>query len=365
MAVNRREMCTLNGANDARKRLRLVVPDCYGPAPSMLRLARTRRVSSLIAALVALTLGTALPLSSADAKPSSSKKGKKSKKKKGGSMDDTAGSDIQSDGLAPGSKDSAAATPEPEPTQIPKKPKPEPIVLEETPEPEPKEPEPTGPESVRKNWFSFSVQKDVLSFGSQKGVCPAADEFGNLSAGAAHYSCRDVTGVYEGRVYSLAGNEIKGGLALATTRVLVGYDRLLIERLTLGVRVGYIFGLAPSVRDVKRAFPWHFELRSALFFGAAPFETKSLRPYVTLGVGVGEIDGHVSVEYYENNIQYQQNKIGRLDVWRRTGIGFGAGGLGLQYPIGPFAVNAEVRALLMLGDPGVGMAGALGLAYGF
>jgi hypothetical protein len=329
----------------------------------MLRLARTRRVSSLIAAVLALALGTALPLSSADAKPTSSKKGKKSKKK-GGSMDDTAGSDIQADGLAPGSKDSAAAEPEPEPTQIPKKPQPEPVVLEETPEPEPEEPEPTGPESVRKNWFSFSVQKDVLSFGSQKSVCPAADEFGNLSPGAPQYSCRDVTGEYQGRVYSLAGNEIKGGFALATTRVLVGYDRLLIERLTLGARVGYIFGLAPSLRDVTRSFPWHFELRSALFFGSAPFERKSLRPYVTLGVGIGEVDGQVSVEFYENNIDYQKGDIGRLDVWRRTGIGFGAGGLGLQYPIGPFAVNAEVRALLMLGDPGLGLAGALGLAYG-
>jgi hypothetical protein len=139
---------------------------------------------------------------------------------------------------------------------------------------------------------------------------------------------------------------------------LVGYDRLLIERLTLGARVGYIFGLAPSLRDVTRSFPWHFELRSALFFGSAPFERKSLRPYVTLGVGIGEVDGHVSVEYYENNIAYQRGQIGRLDVWRRTGIGFGAGGFGVQYPIGPLAVNAEVRGLLMLGDS------ALGLAYG-
>lgn len=332
----------------------------------MLRLARTRRVSSVIAALVALAFGTALPLSSADAKPTSSKKGKKSKKK-GGSMDDTAGSDIQPDGLAPGSKDSAAETPEPEPTQIPKKPKAEEVVLEETPEEpvEPEEPEPTGPESVRKNWFSFSVQKDVLAFGSQKGVCPAADEFGNVNAGAPQYSCRDVTGEYEGLIYSRAGNEISGGLALTTTRVLVGYDRLLIERLTLGARVGFIFGLAPSLRDVTPSFPWHFELRSSLFFGAAPFERKSLRPYVTLGVGIGQVDGHVSVEYYEHNIDYQRKKIGRLDVWRRTGIGFGAGGFGVQYPIGPLAVNAEVRGLLMLGDPGVGMAGALGVGYGF
>lgn len=330
----------------------------------MLGLARTRRVSSLIAALVVLALGTALPLSSADAKPSSSKKGKKSKKK-GGSMDDTAGSDVQADGLAPGSKDSSASTPDDEPTQIPKKPQPEPVVLEEEPEPPPPaEPEPTGPESIRKNWFSFSVQKDVLAFGSTSSVCPAADEFGNLTPGTAHYSCRDVTGEYQGRVYSRAGNELKGGLAFATTRVLVGYDRVLMERLTLGARVGFIFGLAPSLRDVTRSFPWHFELRSAFYFGSAPFERKSFRPYVTLGVGVGEVDGHVTVEYYENSIDYQRGRIDRLDVWRRAGIGFGAGGLGVQYPIGPMAINAEVRGLLMLGTPGVGMAGALGLAYG-
>ena len=335
----------------------------------MLGLARTRRVSSLIAALVALSLGTALPLSSADAKPGSARKGKKSKKK-GGSMDDNAGRDVDEGGLAPGSTDSKAAAPEDVPKPQPKKPKPgEEVVLEETPAEavvleEEAPPEPTGPESIRKNWFSFSVQKEALSFGSQKGVCPAADEFGNLAEGAAHYSCRDVTGVYQGRVYSLAGNEIKGGFAFATTRVLVGYDRVLMERLTLGTRVGYIFGLAPSLRHVKRSFPWHFELRSSFFFGAAPFERKSFRPYATLGVGIGEVDGNVSVEYYENNVGYQRGDIGKLDVWRRTGIGFGAAGLGVQYPIGPLAVNAEFRGLLMLGTPGMGLAGSLGIAYG-
>ena len=311
-------------------------------------------------------------------KDSSSQKGKKGKAGKG-SMDETAG---QSDGdLAPGSDDAKAKKPPSEPADSKKDtkkselepapaapdpvtdPAPEPAAeAAPTPPPEP-EPEPQGPR-VQKNWFTLGVQQEMLLYTPVSGVCDSEDVNGTDYPGHPQYSCRDANGIYDGDVYSGAGNEIQGGLGLATTRILVGFDRVLIDRMTIGGRIGYAFGGAPTVVGSGTFNPFHAELRSAFFFGQKPFERMSFRPYASLGVGVGEVDGKVSVDFFVDKPGYDQGERGQLDAWRKTGIGFAALGFGAGYPVGPLMPTLELRGLMMFGEPAFAMALAGNIAYG-
>jgi hypothetical protein len=144
----------------------------------------------------------------------------------------------------------------------------------------------------------------------------------------------------------------------------VGYDRVFIERLTVGGRVGFAFGGTPTVVGGGTFNPVHAELRSSFFFGNQPFERQGFRPYASLGVGVGEIDGKVSVDFFIDEEGYQEGERGQLDVWRQTGIAFGALGFGVGYPIGPIMPTIELRGIVMFGEPAFAMGFAGNIAYG-
>lgn len=321
-------------------------------------------------------LGTSTVVEAKSKKKDTSSQKKKGKSK-GGSMDDSAG---QSDGdLAPGSDDSKAKAPPPSSSSKDKKadaaaeaapaepdplaaPPAEPPKEDKPAEPAP-EPEPEGPH-VLKNWISFGVQQDALFFTPVSGVCDAMDADGDEVPGHPQYSCRDKDGVYDGNVYSGSGNEIQGGLGLATTRIYVGYDRVFIDRLTIGGRLGYAFGGAPTVVGGGKFNPLHAELRSSFFFGDKPFERMGFRPYASLGVGIGEIDGKVSVDFFVDKEGYDAGERGQLDAWRITGTAFGALGLGVGYPIGPLMPTLELRGIMMFGEPAAAMALAGNIAYG-
>ena len=319
----------------------------------------------------------------ADAKPkkkdTSGQKGKKGKAGKG-SMDEGAG---ESDsGLAPGSDDAKAKAssskdtskdtkdtkatekeappPEPDPaaeatTEAPKE--------EPAPAPAEPEPEPTGPK-VRKNWFTLGVQQEFLFYTPVSGVCDSTDADGDKTPGNPQYSCRDGDGLYEGDVYSGSGNEIQSGIGIATTRILVGYDRVFIDRLTIGGRVGFAFNGAPTVPGGGTFNPFHAELKSAFFFGQKPFERNGIRPYASLAVGVGEVDGKVSVDFFVDREGYEQGERGHLDAWRKTGIAFGALGFGIGYPIGPIMPSLELRGLMMFGESAFALGLCGNIAYG-
>jgi hypothetical protein len=336
---------------------------------------------TLIGAAALLPLASS---SAAEAKPKkddsaeSGKKGKGKKGKKGkagkGSMDESAG-ESDSGGLAPGSDDAKAKKPvskEPEPATDPA-PVSEPTTdaLAEAPAevntpasaPEP-EPAPE-PSRIKQNWVSLSVQQDALFFTPISGVCKAADEEGNITNQTApQYSCRDGNGLYDEPVFSGAGNQIQSGMGLATTRILIGYDRVFIERLTIGGRLGYAFGGAPTVVGGGVFIPWHAELKSKFYFGDKPFERMSFRPFASLGVGIGEVDAKVSVDFFRSKEGFDAGRRGNLDVWRKTGTAFGAVGLGAAYPVGPVAPFLEARGIMMFGESAFAIALAGGVAYG-
>ena len=291
------------------------------------------------------------------------KKSKKQPKKTGPSMDDNAGKDDVG-GTAPGTTDSKSSEVEVV-DQTPKKkgPEPEPVVLEEEDAP-PENPNPEPPPPYSLNWLSLMLQQDFLVYGDTKDVCPSADQNGKEYLGQPGYSCRDAEGVYKGDVYHGAGNEVHGGFGLATLRINIGYDRVLASRLMLGARFGVLLLKAPAVTGSKAPKPIGGEARVAYYFGDNPFERKGLRPFTSFAVGFAEVDGKVSVVYYKNHIDYQNNKQGRLDVWRTTGPGFVALSGGASLPLGDFMLSGEIRLQAMLGTFAFSPALAVTLGYG-
>jgi hypothetical protein len=204
------------------------------------------------------------------------------------------------------------------------------------------------------NWLSLSFQQDFLSYSETTGVC----------SGAAQYQCFLQGESYTGPIYQGSGDQLAGGLGVATRRVLLGYERRFGENLTAGVRLGFAFGGSPkaTTEGASAFLPIHAELRGSYWFGKEPFESDGLRPFAGLAAGVAEVDGHVAVEYFEDEAGYTAGSKGTLDAWRHTG-GFIVGvHAGLAYAVKPnHALMLELRLLQMLGDTAIG--GALNIGY--
>jgi hypothetical protein len=339
----------------------------------MLRLARTTRALRWLALPLALSFTHVVVERSAGATTTTTKKTKKSKKKQptGGSMDDNAGKDSDVGGTAPGTTDSKSTVPDEDAQpDLQKKPKPdetqaENVKLEEvddTPA-EVKESGPPSPFSL--NWITINVQQNLLIYGNVGGVCPSADANGHEYQGAAGYSCRDAGGLHRGDVYASAGNQVHGGLGLADLRFTLGYDRVFGQNFTLGLRAGFAILQSPAVTGTQAPMPVHGEARFAYFFGESPFMNRGLRPFVAASAGLAEIDGKVSVVYYENHVAYENNQQGTLEVWRKTGPWFVSADAGLSYPFGDFAVNLDLRMSVLFPYVGFAPGAILGLGYGF
>jgi len=79
---------------------------------------------------------------------------------------------------------------------------------------------------------------------------------------------------------------------------------------------------------------------------------------------LGEVDGHVTVEYYVNQAGYDANAKGKLDAWRKTGnaiIGL-HGGVAYAFTKQQ-QLFLELRLLQLLGATALG--GAINIGYGF
>lgn len=228
-------------------------------------------------------------------------------------------------------------------------------------EPDGEAEEPKAPAKARskkKTFLSLGVQQDFLYLPGDTGVCDADVEI---------YDCFDPRGSeYEAQIFDGAGNEVQSGLALSTTRLLVGYERQVGGSALVGVRLGYAFGGGPTPRTGSAFLPWHAELRGAYFFGSRPFERRSLRPNLSLGMGLAEMTSRVAVDYWESEQSHADGaEAGTLDSWRRSGKFFIAPGFGTMIPLGSRgALTVDLRAMLLFGKSATGMALGLGYALG-
>ena len=222
--------------------------------------------------------------------------------------------------------------------------------LEEEPEKEAD----SGPSKGSKNWLSLHFQQDLLLYSAQDQVCGSGG-----ASGADNYSCFQNDVPFTGTIAPGPGNHVSGGLGRATSRLLIGFDRLLSSNLSLGLRLGYAFGGRPPGAD--KFFPFHAELRLNYWFGSAPFESSGLRPYLSLSGGMAEVDGKVPVEYYDTAGAKRT-----VDAWRKTGKTFAGLAFGVMVPFaGDNGIVPELRALQMFGASGTVFDVSIGYARGF
>jgi hypothetical protein len=207
------------------------------------------------------------------------------------------------------------------------------------------------------NWLSISFQQDLLSYKDTTGVC----------TGAAQYQCFLEGKSYGDPIYRGSGDQLGGGVGFATKRVLVGYERVLAENITLGAKLGFAFGGSPKATTGQgSAFvPFHAEVRGSYWFGKSPFATDGLRGYAGVAAGLMEIDGHVTVDFYQDAAGFNARSKGKLDAWRKTGNGFAGLHAGVAYGFSKqHQLFLELRVLQMLGATALGGALNIGYAYG-
>jgi len=231
----------------------------------------------------------------------------------------------------------------------------------------PEEPdEEAGPDLGTVNWLSAGLQQDFLMFSGEAGVC-GPERPAELSCFRAGDQFRDPT------VEFTAGDEgeIAGGFRPATTRLLIGYDRVFFPNITIGVRLGYAIGGGPAEPGGAAFVPFHAELRGAYWFG--PLEVGKVRPYATIGGGLAQVDSSVTTELVDQSPQGQialddnnQPRASRVTVWKKTGTTFGALGAGAMYPLNrESGITAELKGVVLFPSSGMSVSLQAGYSYGF
>jgi tetratricopeptide (TPR) repeat protein len=220
----------------------------------------------------------------------------------------------------------------------------------------PKEPE-KPKEPAKKNWVTIAFSPDV-SLVAGTNVCSKDSRQND------HYVCihQDPDGTpYTGTPTKDNADNINAGLALATLRVTLGYDRLLANNVTLGARVGFAFNGASG--GGSSFLPLHLEGRLGLWPGHEPFVGSGVRPYFTISGGLAQVDTKVDVQVLEDGVKcgaknpsstnspctlpvgMPEKRQQTLTVYRQAGLGFASGGFGVQFaPTAKVALFLAVRA---------------------
>jgi hypothetical protein len=202
---------------------------------------------------------------------------------------------------------------------------------------------PAAPRAVL-DWIGLHLEPDWAMY-SGSDVCGQATQRGG------EYGCfRDDDKQYHGNPNPTKDNSVDSGARYAGARVLVSYDRVLIDNVTLGVRLGWAFRGGPNFDEGSKFKPFHFEVRAAYWFGDRPFSSSGLRPFVFLAGGMAQFDSKMSVPLRESEpcsnysgalcpvyqgadiIQYNPQSQ-TATGWHRSGSSFLGGGLGAMYAI--------------------------------
>ena len=184
------------------------------------------------------------------------------------------------------------------------------------------QPPPAAPEPVKRkyNWFSLGFQQDFVFHSKTADACASGSQY-------SCYAANNVREIANPGSYVPGGNQVgAAGFQPGTLRILVGYDRVLGQRFTVGARLGSVLtGKAPIFTGERAFMYFHGEARAAAWLGPDPFGTSKLRPYVFLAGGVAETDSKVSVQVEPNN----PPNLYTFHAWKRSGDGFVGGGLGI------------------------------------
>jgi hypothetical protein len=181
---------------------------------------------------------------------------------------------------------------------------------------------PTAP--YKKNWLGIHIAQDIAFVGGYN-VC---DPF--LGQASDNYAC-----FYQGTTDEPffhtpypPRDGINNGAVLATTRILLSYDRAFTSRITVGGRLGFAFrggppaGQSPANGAKDPAahakgtggtpfLPLHIEVRGQFWF--LPLTAKLFRAYGLVGGGMAQVDAKVKINEYDCEMAGKDPNTG-LDV---------------------------------------------------
>ncbi len=236
-------------------------------------------------------------------------------------------------------------------------------------------PEPDSPS--KKNWITVAFSPDV-SLVSGEGVCSAAGQSED------HFACfREDGSRYVGTPATGSGtaNNINTGPALSTMRVILGFERLVLDNVGVGARVGFAFG---GASDGGASFlPLHVEARASYWIGKGPFERPGVRPVVFVNGGLAQVDTKVDVQVVEDPTAcgtpdandvcsrssgdgVREKRIQQLTAYKQAGQGFAGLGVGVAYaPLVGLQLSLAVRGSVTFPVVSGVLSPEVGVALGF
>ncbi|MBX3129610.1 MAG: hypothetical protein KF718_23035 [Polyangiaceae bacterium] len=223
----------------------------------------------------------------------------------------------------------------------------------------------------KQNWLGFHVAHDLAIVGGTD-VCSQASQ--DKEGFACYYKGTEDQYFFDPQPG--VANKISTGIASATTRVLLSFDRVLTPNIMLGARAGFAFGGGPAAgpqKDVK-FLPFHGELRGSYWLGNQPFSKPGLRPYVHVGGGVAQVDAKLPVTIRDCATAPSPDgcKIGNsqgdpleLDAYKKLGQGFVAVGGGALYALSANGgIQLNLNVMFMLPTSGQVIEPSLGYVFG-
>ena len=225
------------------------------------------------------------------------------------------------------------------------------------PAPAPSDSDDAGSKGRLVNWFTLSIQQDLIFHSKTADACGPG----------SRYECFDAAGqrkILQPGDYNPGGNQISGSGALpGTLRILVGYERVVHPNVTVGVKVGSVISGKARRMDTDSSFLFfHGEARAALWIGKDVFSKPGVRPYLFVSAGIAESSGKILVDF---SVPNDPNTY-KLDAWKRSGHTFLGPGLGVQAAFrkkhGPIA---EIRYMQFMSPNVPVIAFQLGYAFGF
>jgi hypothetical protein len=181
------------------------------------------------------------------------------------------------------------------------------------------------------------------------------------------------------------GTGIGTGASAGTWRVLLSYERVLSERVSVGGRLGYAFGGGPQTPEGRGFLPLHFEGRLSYWLRA--ISATGVRPYLHLGGGIAQVDlkksdltvqdcstepsrdaflACIGARDAYNAANRPELPQMRLDAYRKLGNAFITTGGGTLVGLGgDTALQIHLNAMLLLPSVGVVVEPSVGVVYGF
>lgn len=235
------------------------------------------------------------------------------------------------------------------------------------------------PEEIRRNWIRVAFMVDLTLLLGEEDVCSPS-----VQDDRGWFCTRTDESRYRGVPTVGQQNTVDANLALSTMRAVVGYERVLGDNFTLGLRLGYVF--RPVVSGSDEGFvPFHGEGRVAYWFGESPF-ADVVRPNLFIAAGFGPVITPAELTVVEDGTACgavdpisgdcavatdpardgPEPRVQRLQANKTAGQGFGSLGFGLSFsptPVLMIDFGVRVSATFPVFTPV--LSPEAGLSFGF